>query len=73
MSIGISLETSKQCHSEVYLSFFSSFSSKMDLIAIVGLIIIIYTLVYMIFPWFLDCDLNLALHERFGKPISNDD
>ncbi|KAK9297370.1 hypothetical protein QLX08_008932 [Tetragonisca angustula] len=43
----------------------------MDLIAIVGLIIIIYTLVYMIFPWFLDCDLNLALHERFGKPISS--
>lgn len=44
---------------------------KMDLVAIVGLMTIIYSLVYMIFPWFLDCDLNLAFHERFGKPISS--
>ncbi|XP_053983382.1 dehydrogenase/reductase SDR family member 7 [Hylaeus volcanicus] len=41
----------------------------MDLLAIVGLIVVIYFLIYMICPWFLECDLNLALHEKFGKSI----
>ncbi|XP_003699281.2 dehydrogenase/reductase SDR family member 7 [Megachile rotundata] len=43
----------------------------MDLLSIIGFIVIIYYLVYMIVPWFLDCDINLALHEKFGKPISS--
>lgn len=41
----------------------------MDLLAIVGLVVLLYYLVYLICPWFLDCDLNLAIHEKFGKPI----
>ncbi|XP_033334927.2 dehydrogenase/reductase SDR family member 7 [Megalopta genalis] len=41
----------------------------MDLLAIVGLIVIIYYLIYMIYPWFVDCDLKLAFYEKFGKPI----
>ncbi|XP_043264425.1 dehydrogenase/reductase SDR family member 7 [Colletes gigas] len=43
----------------------------MHLLAIVGLVCVIYYLIYFICPWFLDCDLNLALHEKFGKPISS--
>ncbi|XP_076671706.1 dehydrogenase/reductase SDR family member 7 [Andrena cerasifolii] len=43
----------------------------MDLLAIVGLAVLLYYLVYLICPWFLDCDLNLAIHEKFGKPISS--
>lgn len=43
----------------------------MDFLSIIGFIVIIYFLIYMIIPWFLDCDLNLALHEKFGKPISS--
>ncbi|XP_026674531.1 dehydrogenase/reductase SDR family member 7 [Ceratina calcarata] len=44
---------------------------QMDLLAIIGLIVVIYYLVYTIWPWFLDCDLNLAFHEKFGKPIGS--
>ncbi|XP_034193375.1 dehydrogenase/reductase SDR family member 7 [Osmia lignaria lignaria] len=43
----------------------------MDLLAIIGLIVVIYFLVYMIFPWFLDSDINLALYKKFGKPIAS--
>ncbi|XP_015437742.1 PREDICTED: dehydrogenase/reductase SDR family member 7 [Dufourea novaeangliae] len=43
----------------------------MDLLALVGLVVIIYYLVYMIYPWFLDCDLKLAFYEKFGKPITS--
>ncbi|CAK9828596.1 Dehydrogenase/reductase SDR family member 7 [Anthophora retusa] len=42
----------------------------MDLLALIGLIAVLYYLVYMIWPWFLDCDLCLAFHEKFGKSIS---
>ncbi|XP_076244356.1 dehydrogenase/reductase SDR family member 7 [Calliopsis andreniformis] len=43
----------------------------MDLLAIIGLIVIIYYLIYFIIPWFLDSDIKLAYHEKFGKPISS--
>ncbi|XP_076647746.1 dehydrogenase/reductase SDR family member 7 [Halictus rubicundus] len=43
----------------------------MDLLAIIGLVVTIYYLIYMIYPWFLDCDLKLAFYEKFGKPISS--
>ncbi|XP_076290978.1 dehydrogenase/reductase SDR family member 7 [Lasioglossum baleicum] len=43
----------------------------MDLLAIIGLVVIIYYLIYTIYPWFLDCDLKLAFYEKFGKPISS--
>ncbi|CAL7941663.1 unnamed protein product [Xylocopa violacea] len=43
----------------------------MDILAIIGFIVIIYYLVYMILPWFLDCNLYLAFHEKFGKPITS--
>lgn len=43
----------------------------MDLLAVIGFITIIYCLVYIICPWFLDCDLHLAIYEKFGKPTSN--
>lgn len=43
----------------------------MALLAIIGLIVVVYYLVYLIWPWFLDCDLNLAFHEKFGKPIGS--
>ncbi|XP_078046443.1 dehydrogenase/reductase SDR family member 7 [Augochlora pura] len=43
----------------------------MDLLAIVGVIVTIYYLIYMIYPWFVDCDLKLAFYEKFGKPINS--
>ncbi|PBC32606.1 dehydrogenase/reductase SDR family member 7 isoform X2 [Apis cerana] len=43
----------------------------MDLLTIIGMIVIIYFLIYIILPWFLDCDLCLAFYEKFGKPISS--
>ncbi|XP_076757927.1 dehydrogenase/reductase SDR family member 7 [Xylocopa sonorina] len=43
----------------------------MDLLAVIGFIVVIYYLIYLILPWFLDCDLWLALHEKFGKPITS--
>ncbi|XP_076169124.1 dehydrogenase/reductase SDR family member 7 [Ptiloglossa arizonensis] len=43
----------------------------MDLLAIIGFVVVIYYLIYMIYPWFLDCDLKLAFYEKFGKPISS--
>ncbi|KOC62279.1 Dehydrogenase/reductase SDR family member 7 [Habropoda laboriosa] len=43
----------------------------MDLLAVIGSIVIVYYLIYVILPWFLDCDLNLTFHEKFGKPISS--
>ncbi|XP_024221983.1 dehydrogenase/reductase SDR family member 7 [Bombus impatiens] len=42
----------------------------MDLLAVIGFITIIYCLVYIICPWFLDCDLHLAIYEKFGKPTN---
>lgn len=42
----------------------------MDLLAIIGLITVLYYLIYIISPWFLDSDLQTAFQEKFGKPIS---
>ncbi|CAD6241254.1 GSCOCG00002587001-RA-CDS [Cotesia congregata] len=36
---------------------------------LVGAITIIYYLFYLIFPWFIDCDVQLYLKEKFGQPI----
>lgn len=44
----------------------------MDLLTIIGMLITIYFLIYIILPWFLDCDFCLAFYEKFGKPISID-
>lgn len=44
----------------------------MDLLTIIGMIVVIYFLIYIILPWFLDCDFCLAFYEKFGKPISID-
>ncbi|XP_011302826.1 dehydrogenase/reductase SDR family member 7 [Fopius arisanus] len=41
----------------------------MTFFEIVGVITIIYYLFYLIYPWFLDCDLHLSLLETFGQPI----
>ncbi|XP_006621746.1 dehydrogenase/reductase SDR family member 7 [Apis dorsata] len=43
----------------------------MDLLTIIGMIVVIYFLIYIILPWFLDCDFCLAFYEKFGKPISS--
>lgn len=44
----------------------------MDFLTIIGITIIIYFFIYIIFPWFLDCDFCLAFYEKFGNPISID-
>jgi len=41
----------------------------MALLAIIGLLIVAYYLVYIILPFFLDCDFLLAFMEKFGKPV----
>ncbi|XP_024942204.1 dehydrogenase/reductase SDR family member 7 isoform X2 [Cephus cinctus] len=41
----------------------------MDLLAIFGFLVLIYHLFYMIFPWFLNCNLQLALMNKYGKSI----
>lgn len=39
------------------------------LLAIIGAALIVYTLVYVFSVFYFDCDLSLAYHEKFGKPI----
>ncbi|XP_015110460.1 dehydrogenase/reductase SDR family member 7 [Diachasma alloeum] len=41
----------------------------MPFFEIIGIIAIVYYAFYFIYPWFLDCDLNLSLRETFGQPI----
>ncbi|XP_053983494.1 dehydrogenase/reductase SDR family member 7-like [Hylaeus volcanicus] len=45
----------------------------MDLLSIILLVILLiivaYHLFYLICPWFLNCDINLAFHNLFGKRI----
>lgn len=41
----------------------------MDLLAIIGLFLLSYYLVYLILPLIVDCDLLLAFTEKFGKPV----
>lgn len=36
---------------------------------LVGIVTIAYYLFYLIYPWFLDCDINLSIKETFGHPI----
>ncbi|XP_029168983.1 dehydrogenase/reductase SDR family member 7 [Nylanderia fulva] len=43
----------------------------MALLAIFGLLILLYYLAYLILPSILDCDLMLAYKEIFGKPVSS--
>ncbi|XP_066582063.1 dehydrogenase/reductase SDR family member 7 [Prorops nasuta] len=43
----------------------------MDLFSLIGLLSFIFFMSYMILPWFLDCDIQLAFKEKFGKPISS--
>lgn len=42
---------------------------KMGFFTIVGIIIIIYNLVYVITLCFVDCDVRLALMEKLGKKL----
>ncbi|KAH0950643.1 hypothetical protein HN011_000408 [Eciton burchellii] len=44
---------------------------EMTLLAIIGLLVVAYYLVYMILPFFLDCDFLLFFMEKFGKPVSS--
>jgi len=41
----------------------------MALLAIIGLLVASYYLLYIILPLFLDCDFLLAFMEKFGKPV----
>ncbi|XP_065155366.1 dehydrogenase/reductase SDR family member 7-like isoform X2 [Atheta coriaria] len=41
------------------------------LLAIIGAALIVYTLVYVFSVFYFDCDLSLAYHEKFGKPIES--
>ncbi|XP_057331457.1 dehydrogenase/reductase SDR family member 7 isoform X1 [Microplitis mediator] len=41
----------------------------MVLCELVGAITIIYYIFYIIFPWFIDCDIQLFFKEKFGQPI----
>jgi len=41
----------------------------MALLAIIGLLIVAYYLIYIILPFFLDCDFLLAFMEKFGKSV----
>lgn len=41
----------------------------MEILMFIGLITVLYYLVYLICPWFLECDIQLAIQEKFGKPI----
>ncbi|XP_015189142.1 PREDICTED: dehydrogenase/reductase SDR family member 7 [Polistes dominula] len=43
----------------------------MDLLAFIGLISIFIVLLHLIYPWFSDCNMQLAFLEKFGKPISS--
>ncbi|XP_063993209.1 dehydrogenase/reductase SDR family member 7 [Diachasmimorpha longicaudata] len=36
---------------------------------IIGIITVVYYVFYLIYPWFLDCDLGLSLQETFGQPV----
>ncbi|XP_039312703.1 dehydrogenase/reductase SDR family member 7 [Solenopsis invicta] len=37
----------------------------------IGLLVVVYYGVYLIFSFFLDCDILLAFKEKFGKPVSS--
>lgn len=41
----------------------------MDLLEFIGIVTVAYHLFYIIYPWFLDCDINLSIKETFGQPI----
>lgn len=43
----------------------------MALLSSFGFLMVLYHLVYLIFPSILDCDLMLAYKEMFGKPVSS--
>ncbi|XP_018392842.1 PREDICTED: dehydrogenase/reductase SDR family member 7 [Cyphomyrmex costatus] len=43
----------------------------MDLFVIIGLLFVVYYSIYLIFPFFLDCDILLAFKEKYGKPVSS--
>ncbi|KAL2750923.1 dehydrogenase/reductase SDR family member 7 [Vespula maculifrons] len=39
----------------------------MDLLIFIGLIYVCYNLLYLIYPWFSDCNIELALLTKYGK------
>jgi len=41
----------------------------MDFFVIVALLFVVYHTVYLIIPIFLDCNILLALKEKYGKPV----
>ncbi|KAI4494199.1 hypothetical protein M0802_009068 [Mischocyttarus mexicanus] len=43
----------------------------MDFLSLIGLISIFNVLIYLIYPWLSDCNMQLAFLEKFGKPISS--
>ncbi|XP_028046820.1 dehydrogenase/reductase SDR family member 7 isoform X2 [Monomorium pharaonis] len=43
----------------------------MDLFITIGLLVVIYYVIYLILPLFLDCDILLAFKENWGKPVSS--
>lgn len=43
----------------------------MDLLALAGFVWVLYFLIYFICLWFIDCNLQLAILEKYGKPISS--
>lgn len=45
-------------------------SSKKMVLCLIGLALVCYGILYAVFLYVLDCDLELAFYEKFGKPIS---
>ncbi|EFN84094.1 dehydrogenase/reductase SDR family member 7 [Harpegnathos saltator] len=43
----------------------------MDMLSLIGLLILLYYFIYIISSFVLDCDIALALKEKFGQPISS--
>lgn len=42
----------------------------MSFLAVVGLCFILYHLVYMILPRFIDCDIKLFFYDKIGNSVS---
>ncbi|KAK0180512.1 hypothetical protein PV327_006143 [Microctonus hyperodae] len=38
---------------------------------IVGITTIFYYITYFVIPWFIDCDINLYMKEKFGRPLNS--
>jgi hypothetical protein len=47
----------------------SVFSVKMDIFALLVLVVVVFLLVYVCAFFFVDCDFGLAWAEKFGKPV----